>query len=106
MLRAIAARALALFPFLRDVAVIRAYAGFRPFMPDHLPVIGLDPRRPGLYHVVGHEGAGIGLSLPSASLLRALVTGGTPPIDPAPFALDRPTLRSWLPEGERRSGPS
>jgi hypothetical protein len=32
-------------------------------MPDHLPVIGPDHRVAGLYHVTGHRGAGIGLSV-------------------------------------------
>lgn len=92
----IAAKAVALFPFLRDVQLLRAYVGFRPYLPDHLPVIGPDPRRPGLFHVTGHEGAGIGLSIVSADLLAALVTGGATPFDPAPFALDRPTLLPHL----------
>lgn len=100
VMAAIAMRALALFPFLRDVPVMRAYAGFRPFMPDHLPVIGADPRLPGLFHAVGHEGAGVGLSLATGALVRALVTADTPPVDPTPFTVDRPSLRkerAWSP---------
>ena len=37
---------------------MRAYVGFRPYAPDHLPVIGPDPRLLGLWHATGHEGAG------------------------------------------------
>ena len=62
VLARLAAAAAALFPVLRDASLIRAYAGFRPYCPDHLPVIGPDPRAPGLWHACGHEGAGIGLS--------------------------------------------
>ena len=54
----IAAKAIALFPFLEQTQVMRTYGGFRPYMPDHLPVIGPDHRVAGLYHVTGHEGAG------------------------------------------------
>jgi glycine/D-amino acid oxidase-like deaminating enzyme len=46
------------------------YRGFRPYCPDHLPVIGADDRVPGLYHACGHEGAGIGLA-PATGLLVA-----------------------------------
>jgi glycine/D-amino acid oxidase-like deaminating enzyme len=82
----IAAQAIALFPFLARVRVLRAYRGFRPFTPDHLPVIGPDPRVAGLWHAVGHEGAGIGLAPGTGALIAALVTGADPEIDPAPFA--------------------
>ncbi|GAB7052284.1 NAD(P)/FAD-dependent oxidoreductase [Catenuloplanes indicus] len=78
VLAALAAKALLLFPFLADVPVMRAYGGFRPFVPDHLPVIGEDPRRPGLWHATGHEGAGIGLSLATADLLHDAMLGGDP----------------------------
>ncbi|MFI9030663.1 NAD(P)/FAD-dependent oxidoreductase [Streptomyces sp. NPDC053560] len=92
VLSAIAAKALRLFPGLADVAVMRAYGGFRPYVPDHLPVIGADPRLPGLWHASGHEGAGIGLSLGTARLLSDLVRGNAPEIDPAPFRVDRPAV--------------
>ncbi|MEU4766311.1 FAD-binding oxidoreductase [Actinosynnema sp. NPDC023794] len=100
VLSALAAKALLLFPFLADVQVMRAYGGFRPFVPDHLPVIGHDHRLPGLWHATGHEGAGIGLSLATAELLRDQVLRGGRGDDPlaAEFRLDRPTL---LPHLER-----
>lgn len=92
----IARKAVAVFPFLRDTQLLRAYAGFRPYLPDHLPLIGPDPRRPGLFHVTGHEGAGIGLSIASADLLLAQVTGADLPFDDQPFAVDRPSLAPHL----------
>ncbi len=67
-----AAAAIRLFPVLGRRAVIRAYAGFRPLLPDHLPVIGLDARRPGLLHACGHEGAGIGLAAGTGALVAEL----------------------------------
>ncbi|QOC92015.1 NAD(P)/FAD-dependent oxidoreductase [Micromonospora craniellae] len=88
-LRQLAAGAVRLFPFLRDVAVIRAYRGFRPYCPDHLPVIGADPRAPGLHHACGHEGAGIGLSLGTARLITQGLIGEPPEIDLSPFRPDR-----------------
>ena len=88
-LRALAAGAVALFPFLAGVNALRAYCGFRPYSPDHAPVIGADPRRPGLWHASGHEGAGIGLAPATGALIAELLTGRTPTVDPAPFRVDR-----------------
>jgi D-hydroxyproline dehydrogenase subunit beta len=92
----IAAKATRLFPFLEHAQVLRTYGGFRPYMPDHLPVIGPDHRVPGLYHVTGHEGAGIGLSVVSADILLAQLTETEPPTDTAPFALNRAGLAPHL----------
>lgn len=92
----IAAKALRLFPFLAGAAVIRSYGGFRPFMPDHLPVIGEDPRMPGLWHAAGHEGAGIGLSLATAELLTALMLERPTPLDASPFSAARASLAPHL----------
>ncbi len=93
VLRALARGATALFPLLAAVPVLRAYGGFRPYTPDHLPVIGPDPRRAGLWHATGHEGAGIGLAAATGDLLAELFTGEPPHLDPAPFRVDRPGLR-------------
>lgn len=99
VLSAVAAKALVLFPFLAGVAVMRAYGGFRPFVPDHLPVIGPDPRRPGLWHATGHEGAGIVLSTATGELLADLMLDRPPRVDAAAFAVDRPTLLPHLSAG-------
>jgi D-hydroxyproline dehydrogenase subunit beta len=88
-LREIAASALALFPGLAQAKVIRSYLGFRPYCPDHLPVIGHDVRAPGLWHAGGHEGAGIGLSVGSARLLAQSMAGKTTDLDLTPFSPDR-----------------
>lgn len=89
ILRRLAAQAIELFPFLADVRAIRAYRGFRPYCPDHLPVIGPDPRVPGLFHACGHEGAGIGLSAATGRLVAQAIVGETPELDLAPFRPDR-----------------
>jgi len=85
----LAARAVRILPFLAGVKVIRIYHGFRPYCPDHLPVIGPDPRVPGLFHACGHEGAGIGLAAATGRLLSDLLTAAQPEVDPTPFAPDR-----------------
>ncbi|WP_037821724.1 NAD(P)/FAD-dependent oxidoreductase, partial [Streptomyces sp. NRRL S-146] len=88
-LRALAAGATALFPFLAGVRAMRTYAGFRPYLPDHLPAIGPDPRVPGLFHACGHEGAGIGLATGTGHLIAQALTGRTPDLDLGPFRPDR-----------------
>lgn len=71
----LAAQACRLFPFLRTTHLIRAYRGFRPYCPDHLPVIGPDPRVPGVIHACGHEGAGVGLAPATGALVTAHLLG-------------------------------
>jgi glycine/D-amino acid oxidase-like deaminating enzyme len=92
VLRELARKAVGLFPFLGDVPVMRAYGGFRPYAPDHLPVIGPDPRLLGLWHATGHEGAGIGLAPSTGRLITELFLGLTPHLDPTPFRVDRPAV--------------
>ncbi|CAN5221317.1 FAD-dependent oxidoreductase [soil metagenome] len=96
VLEELAAKAMLLFPFLAEQSVMRTYGGFRPYMPDHLPVIGQDERLPGLWQASGHEGAGIGLSLATAELLAALIDGASTEVDSAPFSPGRSSLAPFL----------
>ncbi|MFI6508771.1 NAD(P)/FAD-dependent oxidoreductase [Streptosporangium sp. NPDC050855] len=89
VLERLARQAVELFPALADYRAIRAYCGFRPYCPDHLPVIGEDPRAPGLYHACGHEGAGIGLAPATGHLIARLLAGLRPELDLTPFRPDR-----------------
>jgi D-hydroxyproline dehydrogenase subunit beta len=89
VLRQIAREATRLFPVLARVRAIRAYAGFRPYSPDHLPVIGPDHRIAGLVHACGHEGAGIGLAPGTGELVCELITGTRPHVAADPFAPGR-----------------
>ena len=89
VVRRLAEQAVRLFPVLADVALLRTYAGFRPYCPDHLPVIGPDPRAPGLLHACGHEGAGVGLAAATGHLLAQVVAGLEPDLDLGPFRPDR-----------------
>jgi glycine/D-amino acid oxidase-like deaminating enzyme len=104
-LRLLAAGAVGLFPALRSARAIRAYGGFRPYSPDHLPIIGPDPDLPGLWYATGHEGAGIGLAPGTARLLADRITGAAPAVDPAPFRPDRPALRAAAIPPAAREGP-
>jgi glycine/D-amino acid oxidase-like deaminating enzyme len=97
VLEELAAKAVRLFPFLADANAMRSYGGFRPYLPDHLPVVGPDPRLPGLWHASGHEGAGIGLSVATADLVADLMTGSAPALDVRPFSVARASLGLAMP---------
>ncbi|HEU5267690.1 MAG TPA: FAD-binding oxidoreductase [Jatrophihabitans sp.] len=89
VVRRLAAQAVRLFPVLASVNLMRVYAGLRPYCPDHLPIVGADPRVPGLLHACGHEGAGIGLAPATGELIAALITEQPTTIDATPFAPTR-----------------
>jgi D-hydroxyproline dehydrogenase subunit beta len=82
-------RAAALMPGLRGLPVDAAWAGLRPWLPDHLPAIGPVGAVDGLWINTGHEGAGVALGPVSGRLLAQLYAGEPRLLDPAPFAPDR-----------------
>ena len=67
----------------------RTWLGFRPSLPDSLPVIG--PSRGGaeVVHAFGHGHLGVTLAPVTASLVLAIIQGATPEIDLAPFQATR-----------------
>ena len=86
VIQRLARQATSLFPILAGAQLLRVYNGFRPYSPDHLPVIGADSLIPGLYHCAGHEGAGIGLSAASGKVIAQLIKNETPIVNPEPFS--------------------
>jgi glycine/D-amino acid oxidase-like deaminating enzyme len=86
---AMLARAAELVPGLRGLPVDAAWAGLRPWLPDHLPAIGPVGAVGGLWLNTGHEGAGVALGPVSGRLLAQLYTGEPAVVNPAPFAPDR-----------------
>ena len=86
---AMLARASALVPGLRALRVDAAWAGLRPWLPDHLPAIGPSAAVDGLWVNTGHEGAGVALGPVSGRLLAQLYVGEATVVDAAPFAPDR-----------------
>ncbi|MCC7035438.1 MAG: FAD-binding oxidoreductase [Acidobacteria bacterium] len=77
-------------PGLADLTIRRSWACLRTFAPDRRPVVGPDPRLPGLFHVSGLGGFGMMCSAAIGELAADLVAGKRPAwIDPAavaPFA--------------------
>ncbi|WP_050528521.1 NAD(P)/FAD-dependent oxidoreductase [Pseudorhodobacter aquimaris] len=56
----------------------REWMGFRPSMPDSLPVIGPSRKGPEVIHAYGHGHVGLTLAPGTAELVAALIAGRTP----------------------------
>ncbi|MEV8467539.1 FAD-dependent oxidoreductase [Fluviibacterium sp. DFM31] len=65
------------------------WMGFRPSMPDSLPVIDASPRAPGVFYAFGHGHLGLTQSAGTAELLAALMRGAPPPLPPHPYSAAR-----------------
>ena len=80
----------AIFPALADCPVVYQWAGLRPGTPHGIPYIGQCPAVRGLFVNAGQFRNGIVMGLGSARLGVDLITGESPLVDPAPYALDAP----------------
>jgi sarcosine oxidase subunit beta len=72
-MKAISERAMRFFPCIKDVNCIRSYAGVRPFVKDHLPIVSDVDSVPGYYIAAGHEGDGICFSPITGKLMAQIV---------------------------------
>jgi D-amino-acid dehydrogenase len=63
--------------------------GFRPSMPDSLPVISRVPGRPGTLLAFGHGHLGLTFGAVTGRLIADLAADRAPPIDVTPFRADR-----------------
>ena len=63
-------------PTLRNLHFIRTFSGFRPYVPDNMPIIGPVDGVPGFFMAAGHEGDGIALSAITGVLIAELVVDG------------------------------
>jgi D-amino-acid dehydrogenase len=67
----------------------REWMGYRPSLPDSLPVIGRARGSPGVFYAFGHGHLGLTQSAATARLVRDLVTGAPPAVDLTPFSAQR-----------------
>lgn len=65
------------------------WMGFRPSLPDHLPVIGRSPKDHRVLHAFGHQHLGLTLAGITADCIEALATDSPTPVDLTPFRIDR-----------------
>lgn len=78
-----------LFPHLRGINVIRAWAGVEAFMPDDIPVIGFSRGAPRLVHAFGFSAHGFELGPIGGQIVAELVLDGRSTLPIEPFAVDR-----------------
>jgi D-amino-acid dehydrogenase len=67
----------------------REWMGYRPSLPDSLPVIGHSSASPDIVYAFGHGHLGLTQAASTGRLVRDLVTRQTPAIDLSPFSPTR-----------------
>jgi len=88
-LHRIADKTAGIIPALKQVNVIRAFAGLRPYTPDGLPILGPVDAVPGFFMAAGHEGDGIALSPITGELIAQMIATGKRDISLDDFRLSR-----------------
>lgn len=71
------------------------WLGFRPSVPDSLPVIGRSARAPSVLYAFGHGHLGMTLAGVTGRLIADIVQSETPRVDLEPFRPDRFALLSY-----------
>lgn len=72
-----------------DAARAEPWFGWRPMTYDDLPMIGALPGAPKAFLAAGHGMLGVSMSVGTAALLTALMTGAESAIDPRPYRPER-----------------
>ena len=67
----------------------REWMGFRPSLPDSLPVIGRSSGHPSVIYAFGHGHLGLTQAAATGRLIRDLVSAQTPPLDLSAFSPQR-----------------
>ena len=62
------------------------WMGFRPSLPDHLPVLGRVPDGRNLFFAFGHQHLGLTLAGVTGRIVADQVAGRDPGIDLAPYS--------------------
>lgn len=77
------------FPAFAAMRVAQTWAGVMDVTPDAIPVIGPVEQLPGLFLSTGYSGHGFGIAPGAGRLMRDLLLGDTPLVDPTPFRFAR-----------------
>lgn len=78
-------RGIALLPALRDMPVIKHWAGLRPASPGNIPTIGRHPQLSNLYINSGHFRYGVTMSPAAVEVLLNTINGTPQPFDVSPY---------------------
>jgi len=77
------------FPQLKDVRILRAWAGIEGFMPDNIPVLSQSSTDENAYHAFGFSAHGFQLSPVIGKVMSQLILDGQSELPIAPFAINR-----------------
>lgn len=78
----------ALFPDLR-FRDCKMWMGFRPSLPDSVPIIDQSPKHPGLFLAFGHGHTGLTAGAVTGELITRMVNGQPPMFDMTPYSVKR-----------------
>ncbi len=78
-----------LFPQLKNVRIVRAWAGIEAFMPDNLPVIGKSGVASDVYHAFGFSAHGFQLSPVIGRIISQLILDGRSELPIGAFDIGR-----------------
>ena len=78
-----------IIPRLKNMHIIRSFAGLRPYTPDGLPILGKIQDIEGFIMAAGHEGDGMALSPITGELIAELIDTGKTRISLDHFRLER-----------------
>lgn len=87
VMAAIARRAVASFPWLSDLSIVRAWSALRVMAPDGLPIYDQSTRYPGAFTANCHSG--VTLAGAHACLLAPMIARGSLDLAMAPFSAHR-----------------
>ncbi len=77
------------FPQLKDVRIVRAWAGIEAYMPDNIPVIGASKTVKNAYHAFGFSAHGFQLSPVIGCIMSQLILDGQSELPIEPFSIRR-----------------
>ncbi|MFU0504895.1 NAD(P)/FAD-dependent oxidoreductase [Pseudaminobacter sp. NGMCC 1.201702] len=86
--KAMLAKAKRFLPGL-DAGAGREWMGFRPSLPDSLPVVGQAKYHPNVFYAFGHGHLGLTQAAATGLLIRDLVLEQAPSVDLSPFSAQR-----------------
>lgn len=80
---------MALFPQLKDVRIVRTWAGLEAFMPDNLPIICPSATEENAYHAFGFSAHGFQLSPVIGRIMSQLILDGSCELPIEAFSIRR-----------------
>ncbi len=72
-----------------QVSEVTEWMGHRPALPDTVPIISRSAKTKGVFYATGHGHLGLTYAATTGRLIADLVTDKPPPLDMAPYRVDR-----------------